>query len=421
MAHAWGCVELRPPISFVYGNCVFASGLNDPWAAFAVQTASYEWLSDEAKRSRLLALLGALDAIEADVQIVRVAKPWDVDGYLADLEETAAPGAHGSARERYVAEHAQRLEQARGAEPSLFLLVSLREPERDVASYVSRAAERHPREWLQSLRGTLFAREGGVLKASELESVRVRADRAHARLEDFLSVRPARGVELQWLVRRAFCRGLGEPVLDGLHEPRALVFERNGEALLAPMEGDVTRWMDGYVEHRGRSLRIESELGESWQALLVLGALPEQASFPGPRVELMFAPVESLPFDVDLSLNARFLPNELALRVARRRVQDADQIARAESDGEQGVSDVGYQRTQEARDLLGYLQASSRPPLLKATLAIAIGAKNEQELSERVELCRRAYGEIRLHRPLGDQLELFLQHLPGPAHTCRRL
>jgi hypothetical protein len=28
-------------------------------------------------------------------------------------------------------------------------------------------------------------------------------------------------------------------------------------------------------------------------------------------------------------------------------------------------------------------------------------------------MCRRAYGEIRLHRPLGDQLQLFLQHLPG--------
>ena len=28
-------------------------------------------------------------------------------------------------------------------------------------------------------------------------------------------------------------------------------------------------------------------------------------------------------------------------------------------------------------------------------------------------MCRRAYGEIRLHRPLGDQLRLFLQHLPA--------
>ena len=400
---------MRPPIYLVYGNCVFGAGLNDPWAAFAVPTSSYEWLSKEGKRGCLLALLGALDAIEADIQIMRVAKSWD----LGDLEEELGRGSHPSACNRYVREHERHLAQVAASQPSLFLLVSLRDPERDVASYVSQAAERHPREWLRSLKRALSAREKGVLKASELESVRVRADRAHARLDDFLPVRPARGVELQWLVRRSFCRGLGEPLLDGLHEPRALAFERNNEALLAPLEGDVMRWMDGYVEHRGRSLRVESEMGESWQALLVLGALPEQASFPGPRVELMFAPAESLPFGVDLSLNARFLPNELALRVARRRVQDADQIVRAESDGDQGVSDLGYQRTQEARDLLAYLQASSRPPLLKATLAIAIGASSEQELSERVELCRRAYGEIRLHRPLGDQLELFLQHLPA--------
>ena len=133
------------------------------------------------------------------------------------------------------------------------------------------------------------------------------------------------------------------------------------------------RWTDSLVEHHGRCLRIESEQGIGWQAQLVLGALPEQTRFPGAAAELMFAPPEALPFAVDLSLNARFLPNELALRIARKRIQDADQIFRAESDGEQGVSDLGFTRTQEARDLLSYLQASSRPPLLRATLALAVG------------------------------------------------
>ena len=60
----------------------------------------------------------------------------------------------------------------------------------------------------------------------------------------------------------AFCRGLGEPAVDGLHEPQALVFERNGEAMLAPLEADVMRWAESYVEHRGARLRIESELGD---------------------------------------------------------------------------------------------------------------------------------------------------------------
>ncbi len=410
--------QVGDPITFVYGNCVFARGLDDGWAAFAVQVSSYAWQSEEAKRARFLALIGALEAIEADVQLMRVCRRWDLERYARGLHEEASgaracASVHTRACERYIAEHVRRLEGVGFAQPLLFMLVSLREPERDVASYVSRVAGQHPREWLQELRRALMPRDRRLLRASELERARVRADHAHARLADFLPVRPARGVELQWLVRRAFCRGLGEPRIDGLHEPRALVFERNGEAVLAPLEGDVLRWADGYVENRGRSLRIESELGTSWQAHLVMGALPERVQFPGARAELMFAPAEGLPFGIDLSLNARFLPNELALRIARRRIQDADQIVRAESDGEQGVSDLGYERTQEARDLLAYLQASSKPPLLRATLAIAVAAPAEQELEERVEMCRRAYGEIRLHRPLGDQLQLFLQQLPG--------
>ncbi len=400
---------MRTPISLVYGNLVFGADLDDGWAAFAVPTRSYEWLSEDGKRERFLALLGALEALAADIQIVRVSRRWEVGGYAEEM----AGDSHALALTHYIAEHVQRLEELDAQRPALFFLVSLRDPERDVASYVSRAAERHPREWLTGLRRGLLPGDRRLLRATELERARVRADQAHARLADYLDARPATGAELQWLVRRSFCRDLGEPLVDGLHEPRALVFERNGEAVLAPLEGDVLRWMDGWVEHRPRALRVESELGVSWQAQLVVGALPELVHFPGARAELMFAPVESLPFGVDLSLNARFLPNELALRIARRRIQDADQILRAESDGEQGATDLGYRRTQEARDLLAHLQSSSRPPLLRATLAIALAARAEDELEERVEMCRRAYGEIRLHRPLGDQLALFCQHLPG--------
>lgn len=419
---------MRQPIACVYGNCVFGAGLDDGWAAFALRTSSYQWLSEDGKRQRLLELLGAIEALEADLQIVRVARRWRLGRYVRELAGAGArdPGArapgvrahhhrvhHARASDAYLREHDRHLRDIGGAMPVVFLLVSLRDPERDVASYVSILAESEPRQWLTEIKRALSPRDRRVLSVTELERARVRADQAHARLADYLPVRPARGVEIQWLIRRAFCRGLGEPPIDGLHEPRALVFECNGQAQLAPLEGDVLRWMGSYVEHEGRRLRIESELGVSWQAQLVLGALPERATFPGPRVELMFAPVESLPFGVDLSLNARYLPNGLALRIARRRIQDADQILRAESDGEQGVSDLGYQRTQEARDLLAYLQAASRPPLLRASLAIAVGAPDEEELERRVEMVRRAYGEIHLYRPLGDQLRLFAQHLPG--------
>ncbi|HTZ86508.1 MAG TPA: hypothetical protein VMB05_07555 [Solirubrobacteraceae bacterium] len=232
------------PLSFVYGNCVFAAGLDDAWAAFALETSSYAWLSEEGKRARFLALVGALETIEADVQILRLHRRWDVNAYERTLRaQPASPlaQAHVQARERYITEQLARLDGACAERPALFVLVSLRDPERDVASYVSQAAAATPGQWLAALRRALPLGDRRLLSGRELERVRVRADQAHARLSDYLEVRPARGVELQWLVRRAFCRALGEPLVDGLHEPRALLFERNGEAMLAPLEADVLR------------------------------------------------------------------------------------------------------------------------------------------------------------------------------------
>ena len=44
---------MSAPIAFIYGNCVFASGLEDAWAAFAVTVSSYGWLGEDAKHARL--------------------------------------------------------------------------------------------------------------------------------------------------------------------------------------------------------------------------------------------------------------------------------------------------------------------------------------------------------------------------------
>ncbi|HEX3875284.1 MAG TPA: ATP-binding protein [Solirubrobacteraceae bacterium] len=408
---------MRQPVSFAYGNCLLGAG--GPWGLFALPSTSYATLSSERKQEVFGRLLAAIEAVEADIQVIRVARPWDLEAYAADLVDSYS-GPHDAAHRRYVAEHRAGLADGVGQSmPAVYLAVSLEPPERDVGSYVSGLFDRSPRTLLAGLREWLALPDRRLLAGDELERMRARADEVHARLAGFLDVRVARTVEVQWLIRRAFSRGVGEPVVDGLHEPQALVFERNGQAVLAPLEADLLRWFDGYVENRGRRLRIESESGTSWQAQLVAGALPERAEFPSSRLELMFAAPESLPFGVDLTLNARYLPNDLALRLVRRRVQDADQILRAEADGDQGVTDLGYQRTQESRDLLAYLQSASHPPLMRATLAIAVAADSEAELERRVEACRRAYGEVRLHRPIGDQLELFLQHLPGQRTRVR--
>ena len=182
---------MREPIAFVYGNCVLAQGLDDRWAAFAVQVSSYAWLSEEAKRARFLALIGALEAIEADVQIVRVCRRWEAERYTGQLREQnnacGADATRARVYEAYVDEHARRVGDGSDvgtAEAVLFLIVSLREPERDVASYVSRAAGQHPKQWWTELRRTLAQRDSRML-----ECVRARADARSSRP----GARPPRG------------------------------------------------------------------------------------------------------------------------------------------------------------------------------------------------------------------------------------
>ncbi len=257
---------------------MFGASLDDVWAAFAVPSASYEWLPEEGKRSRMLALMGGFEDPRsgcADRACRRDAGIWAA---MSSEWSRAGPRtrtlAHAGLCERARRASARRRHRATRR---CFFLVSLREPERDVASYVSRTAEQHPREWLRSIGRALSMRDRRLLTARRAgERARARRPGSRPTRATSWSVRPARGVELQWLVRRAFCRGLGEPLLDGLHEPRALAFERNGEAVLAPLEGDVVRWMDGYVEHRGSraadGVRAWRELAGAARARRAAGA-----------------------------------------------------------------------------------------------------------------------------------------------------
>ena len=196
--------------------------------------------------------------------------------------------------------------------------------------------------------------------------------------------------------------------------PQALVVEgEDGELRYRPLEADVLRLFESPITIGSRHLQIDSERGESHQALLALGALPEVAMFPGREAELLFAPVEALGFAVDACFSARHIANTRALALARRRIVDADHMLAEESEGDHGPTSKTAVRPGAARELEQYLTGDGRPPLLRASISLALGAPTRELLEERVEALRREYGSVRLHRPLGEQLELFVSHLPA--------
>lgn len=403
---------MRPPLRFAYRNLLFARDLDDVWALYRLSVRSYDGLTGAQKRELLSELAAFAYGIEADFQLLRVTRPWSVEAYLRGAELTLdALHGHPDRLRAYLDGHRELLARRETARPEVYLSVRLPNPGGRGARLVGDGLDGMVRE----LRRVIGLSDPRGISERRLQGLLDEERKAHARLLDYLEAERAASHELQWLVRRSLCRGLGEPELDERFLPQALILDEEGERSYRPLECDVLRLLDSPISVERRALRIDSELGESHQALLCLGALPEVAVFPGRQTELLFAPLEALPFPVDACFSARYVGNDRALALVRRRVVDADHLYREESEGEHGATSQGAERPRAARELEDYLNAGSRPPLLRAQVSLAVGASSPEELEARVERLRREYGAVKLHRPLGDQLRLFCQHLPAQA------
>src|SRR5439155_18599821 len=111
---------------------------------------------------------------------------------------------------------------------------------------------------------------GGVppLAAAEIEALIVAEERAFRRAEGCLPVRRATTRELQWLLRRAACRGVAEPALDDHWEPSALLVETAGGAVAyEPLGTDLVRHANAPILEQDRALVVDAEEGRSHQAL----------------------------------------------------------------------------------------------------------------------------------------------------------
>ncbi len=251
------------------------------------------------------------------------------------------------------------------------------------------------------------------IAASEIDALVVAEERAFRRAANCLPVRRATTRELQWLLRRAACRGVAEPALDDHWEPSALIVETaDGRPAYEPLGTDLVRHANAPVLEQDRALVVDAEEGRSHQALLGMGALPAESEFPG-GAELLFAPLEALAFPVDVVVHARWLGNREAITRVRRRIVDADVAYGEQLNSSHGpLSFAAEENRQLARELDAYLQSHERPPLLNAAISLAVGAPSAGELERRVEALAHRFGTVALHRPLGLQPALFMDHLP---------
>jgi hypothetical protein len=401
---------LRPPHYFFWDNLVLRTP-TDAWAVYELEGHSYPGLSEQRKIEVGERLEALAYSIESDFQILRVARAFDAAAYVRRALTTLDPRYGQRQRfEQHLAEHRAAFEAREALRPEVYLAVRLEGAggSGPLGGILDGGAEL----W-RALSTRLGYADGRGLSTKQIAALRRVEEKVHDRVLGYLECRPVGSRRLAGLIRRAYTRGLGEPDGDENFAPQALSFlEPGGEERFEPYGYDVLRLHESRVTVARRSLQIDSERGRAYQALLVLGAMPEEAIVPGPGAELMFTPLE-VGFGVDATLSVEFVANREARKQVAKRKVDADQIAREEAQGDHGPSVEGAERPAAARELEAVLGGGDRPPLLRSALSLAVAGSSEEELEERVERLLDSYGRVQLHRPCGEQHRLFLASLPA--------
>jgi hypothetical protein len=342
------------PVSYVSGNllCGTAAPFGTPGFAglYRVPMVSYKLLSERAALEQHHRLADFAYTAEADFSMYRVTR-----GHETHFE------------------------------PELYVTIALGRRDRLPGRRKVRITARDRRQ-LRIADARALQRLSGALPG---------ADRATAR-------------EVQWLLRRPPSRGLAEPRLDGHWDAPALEII---EGEFEPLGHELLPLVNDPLERRRRAVVARSEeCPEAWHSVLAVGVTPERFRFPGR--ELMFQPLEDLPFPVDAVVHCRWVSNRDAVDWVKKKIRDADISADDELTGRNApLSSRRGENRRWARGLLQYLEGTEHPPLLVSSLLLGVSSETEEDLDERIDLIRAAYGTIELHRPSGLQVPLFVDSI----------
>lgn len=402
--------QLDPPVTAIQDHVVAATHLDDLWAVYQLTGRSYLAESLATRQAIVGELREFAYGVQADFQLLRVARRWDAADYIERLSQNPPVNGHIGLWNAYLRSRREALEKAAVWAPAAFVAVRLAEPQGDLSSRLSEILEMEAnlpavRARLERSREERARRRDPERDAINLEPVESRLGLTDRAVAAFLPhSRPVEEEELQWLVRNVLGSGFGEPPIV----PR--------KVLRLPWQ-QRTRSMEMWLSEptiipRHGHLELTNGFRTVCHAGLCLGELGESRPFTR-ECELMFSALETFPFPINASLNVRWIRPDMAKRKAHSRYsKNKAQLEEAE-DSTMGAMTDDLQDAVDAYELHGRLSQEAQPVLF-GTLGISIQAENRDELEQRIVALRRELPHAWYHPlPSDDQLAHAQSMYPG--------
>lgn len=407
------------PIKYFEGNLVFSQD-DTCWAYYEIPGFNYDYLDDNEKFIQFQKAQAFFWQINADTHCLIVPNYSSIrekhENFKSKLSGTLMPAAI-----KHTDDAANRLEELLGDEATeyrFFVGVKLAKPDREKSNLLEDIKE--------TIKGFLNnVNEKAGLEAPEiLEEEIIRYQKNERRTFNKIYARynaiRASELDIQWIIRRNFYRGIGKPPVLKNWSPNYSVkykeYEEDDVKIRRPLYYDILRLAEGKIDETSkRSLKIYQNIrGEEHTghcAFLTIANVPYEMEFPGE--EWLYA-IQGLDFPVEISMRTETLENRKALSAIRNKqkeLKDQDRHA-METGNDTGLTVV--EGRAEAHQLEALLQ-KSRMPLIKTSITFCVSADEEEELKRRVDSLIDMYQDMmfQIEQPYGDQFLLFNDFLPG--------
>jgi hypothetical protein len=399
------------PLKYFEKNIVFAQD-GTVTAYYELSGYTYDYLTVDDK----LNLHGKLEAfywnMNADIHTLMIPVTEDLDEKKLFMKQSLAtnllqPG------EDHIHASLKNLKDKELSQYRYFIGIKLKETQVSGLSFFREMsyAWRDFKRYLLSTSGTDFPE----ILEEELLAYQIQEETIFSRLNGFLSVKRLKTSELEWLIRRGFYRGIGDPPGRYQWKPKAVPVEVKGKKAIRPTRDILTLTEGRFDSSGGRQLVVEQFVSGKprlgYMAFLTISHIPDKAPVPG--TEWLYSLVK-LPFPVEASIRTETIEYRKALsQVQNKKKELKAEDEHATESGEDTSFHILNSR-QEALELENNLRVD-KFPLLQTSIVLCVSAKSKDELQLRIQLIKDLYSEmlIQIEIPYGDQWRGFNEFLPG--------
>jgi hypothetical protein len=412
---------MRLPVRHIAGNVIWTTQ-GVCWGIWRVEGSSSAHASLTAKKRRLATIEALVKAVPGEAMLLSLCP--QIDPATVVQKMTAGVDLDHPGSERYVELSLRVLDQLEGLEltgRTDWLAVPLSAGTRWDAVRAAVAAARADLTLQLGLIPTPIAVEEEVARLEE-------AARLRSRWPLGLRLRTARESEILWMYGHAARRGLVEPLLPDPRAPREVLGRGRGVAALGEVvlaEGALPE-VEGAERARASSrdrgrprtrfsrrwLKVSTEWGDSYQALLGLSEMPRSFAWPGAE---LLASMDEHAFPVDWVVRLKTTPGQVAEARSRRQARELAGQPEEYGADPAGAPDSLAEDTEDLSEYRSRLTANATEVEACVMAAMCVWGTTPEEAVARADQLAGNYSgsDYTLTRTLGAQEDLWYGMLPG--------